>query len=108
MVSGRPHTLPLRHRSVRPALLAALLAAPACGGGGGEPGPEPAPATPQRPPQGQAALEAWLGEGHYRSWACEAQISNPLPDHLMAGDKHAPEIELRAIQFDLLLGRLPE
>jgi hypothetical protein len=32
--------------------------------------------TPQRPPQGQLALEAWLQQGHYRGWTCEPTISN--------------------------------
>jgi hypothetical protein len=34
------------------------------------------PADPQVPPQGQAALEAWLAGGYYKSWTCEAAISN--------------------------------
>jgi len=53
----------------------ALLAA--CGGSAPRPGPIEEPGTLQRPPRGQAALEAWLGEGHYRGWACEAAISAP-------------------------------
>lgn len=28
-------------------------------------------ASPQLPPQGHAALKAWLAEGHYLAWACE-------------------------------------
>jgi hypothetical protein len=54
----------------------ALLAVAACGGGGA-PGPASEPGTPQRPPRGQAALESWLAEGHFRAWACEPQISAP-------------------------------
>jgi hypothetical protein len=54
-----------------------LLAAAACGGGGAA-GPTDSPAaTAQRPPQGRAALEAWLAEGHYRTWSCEDRISVP-------------------------------
>jgi hypothetical protein len=33
--------------------------------------------TPQRPPRGQAALEAWLAEGHYKAWKCESMIFPP-------------------------------
>ena len=33
---------------------------------------DPAPqGDPQLPPQGHAALKAWLGEQHYEGWACE-------------------------------------
>jgi hypothetical protein len=35
------------------------------------------PGTPQEPPRGQASIEAWLAEGHYRSWRCESAIFNP-------------------------------
>jgi hypothetical protein len=31
---------------------------------------------PQLPPQGHAALEAWLAAGAYKSWTCEVGISN--------------------------------
>jgi hypothetical protein len=62
-------------------LLVPVLAA--CNGGAGEmPGPasQPDAATtgsdPQRPPQGHAALEAWLATGQYKSWTCEMGISN--------------------------------
>jgi hypothetical protein len=56
-------------------LLGALLVVASCGGGSA---PELAdPGAPQRPPRGQVALEAWLAEGHYRSWACEDHISAP-------------------------------
>jgi hypothetical protein len=58
------------------ALLLALLAA-SCGGSAPPEPPVGLPASPQLPPQGQPALEAWLAEGHYRSWACEAEISAP-------------------------------
>lgn len=30
--------------------------------------------TPQVPPRGQRALEAWLAEGHYKQWRCEDRI----------------------------------
>jgi hypothetical protein len=33
--------------------------------------------TPQRPPRGQTALEAWLAEGHYKAWKCETSIFAP-------------------------------
>jgi hypothetical protein len=32
--------------------------------------------TLELPPQGRAALEAWLAAGHYKSWTCEMGISN--------------------------------
>ena len=73
-------------------LLLAGFAGGACGKGSPAEPPEPAvdaaardgdgadagPAsTPQRPPRGQEALEAWLAAGYYRSWHCEAGISAP-------------------------------
>ncbi|HXU80317.1 MAG TPA: hypothetical protein VN914_02900 [Polyangia bacterium] len=57
-----------------------LLAA--CNGGAAAPPDAAGPAAdaasldPQLPPQGHAALEAWLAAGLYRSWTCEAAISN--------------------------------
>jgi hypothetical protein len=33
--------------------------------------------TPQRPPRGKAALEAWLATAQYKSWTCEASIFPP-------------------------------
>ena len=33
------------------------------------------PPGPQTPPTGQAALEAWLAQGHHKSWTCETVIS---------------------------------
>lgn len=33
--------------------------------------------SPQVPPTGQVALEAWLAAGHYKTWACETGISPP-------------------------------
>ncbi len=30
---------------------------------------------PQRPPRGQASLEAWLAAGHHRAWRCETVVS---------------------------------
>ena len=35
------------------------------------------PGTPELPPRGAAALEAWLAEGHHLGWKCELQISPP-------------------------------
>jgi hypothetical protein len=34
-------------------------------------------ATPQRPPRGQEAMEAWLATGFFRAWRCEPEISPP-------------------------------
>ena len=33
------------------------------------------PGTPQRPPVGQAALEAWLAQAFHQAWTCEDRIS---------------------------------
>ena len=33
----------------------------------------------QTPPQGHDAIEAWLAEGHYKSWHCEPAPHDPLP-----------------------------
>jgi hypothetical protein len=33
--------------------------------------------TPQQPPRGKTALEAWLASAQYRSWKCEMMISPP-------------------------------
>jgi hypothetical protein len=69
--------------SLRRLHLLVLLAA--CDGGSASPavdagaGPPDAPlptGTPELPPQGQRALEAWLAAGHYQAWACEQGISN--------------------------------
>jgi hypothetical protein len=63
-----------------------LAAAVACGGGEASPSdaaaapdlPAAPPPTPQRPPRGdQAAMEAWLAEGHYLTWHCEDAVSPP-------------------------------
>jgi hypothetical protein len=35
----------------------------------------PAVGTPELPPMGQAAIEAWLQAAHYKSWTCEPGIS---------------------------------
>jgi hypothetical protein len=59
-------------------LLASLLLA--CEGGDtgkdtpANPAPLPNAGTPQLPPMGQAALEAWLAAGHYKTWRCEEGI----------------------------------
>lgn len=34
----------------------------------------------QTPPQGQAAMQAWIAEGHYKTWRCETAISSPRPN----------------------------
>ena len=71
-------------------VLGAVLAL-GCGKDAGAPGPildaaEPVPdsgedeatvATPQRPPRGQEAIEAWLAAGWFRAWHCESDISPP-------------------------------
>jgi hypothetical protein len=59
-----------------------LLLAAACNGSGsasvpdagGADLPDAPPADPQLPPQGQAALEAWLKTGLYKAWTCEVGI----------------------------------
>jgi hypothetical protein len=72
----------------RLACLVICVIAVGCGGADPPPadaGPPPVipdagPPTPQRPPAGdQAALEAWLGEGHYLGWNCETMIFPPRP-----------------------------
>ena len=83
---------PLPHGSTINLALAAVFAAGAsacfgCGSGGPDPGgafdaggsaETPAadadPGSPQRPPQGQAAIETWLAEGSFLGWTCEDQI----------------------------------
>jgi hypothetical protein len=66
---------------VRWRLLCLSVALGACEGGGAptpDAGGGPSdPGTPQRPPQGQAAIEAWLAAGHYLAWRCESAISPP-------------------------------
>jgi hypothetical protein len=52
-----------------------------CNGGAATPAGAPPDAgitagAPERPPQGHAALEAWLAAGHYKAWTCEMGISN--------------------------------
>ena len=58
-----------------------LLALAACNGGNPpaaapDPGPDAAAVAgdPELPPQGQAALEAWLKAGFYKGWTCEDGI----------------------------------
>jgi len=62
-------------------LFAACLCLPALGCGGDEDGGDTANGSssgptegPQTPPQGGSKVEAWLSEGHYRSWACEETL----------------------------------
>jgi hypothetical protein len=60
-------------------LIVVLLAG--CNGAAGTPDGAPpdaviAAGTPELPPQGHGALEAWLADGHYKSWTCEMGISN--------------------------------
>ena len=38
-----------------------------------------APADDQTPPQGREAVEAWLAEGHYKSWHCQDMVQDPIP-----------------------------
>ena len=47
------------------------------GGSGGAGGSSPVLGTSELPPQGQMAIEAWLAQGHYRTWRCEDGISSP-------------------------------
>jgi len=70
-----------RHRALA---LIAITALSACAGGDPSPASPDAtppvadadPGTPQRPPRGQAALEAWLAEGFYGAWRCEDRVSS--------------------------------
>jgi hypothetical protein len=60
-------------------LIVVLLAG--CNGAAATPDGAPpdavtAAGTPELPPQGHTALEAWLGAGHYKSWTCEMGISD--------------------------------
>jgi hypothetical protein len=72
------------HRPARIALSIAALMASGCDGSS-EPdrprGPSPdaatAAGTDEVPPQGQAAIEAWLRAEHYLGWACESDVSPP-------------------------------
>jgi hypothetical protein len=66
-------------------LAAAALLMWGCGGGS-DPPPAPPPVdaaadadpgTPQRPPVGQAALEAWLAQAFHQAWTCEDRIFPP-------------------------------
>lgn len=36
------------------------------------------PGDSQIPPQGYEAIEAWLAEGHYKSWKCQAGVVDPI------------------------------
>jgi hypothetical protein len=62
-------------------VLIAAMAAAGCGddsgdGGGGGDGPV---GDPQTPPAGPAAaVQTWLGEGHYKQWACEGAVHDPI------------------------------
>jgi hypothetical protein len=64
-------------------LFFALCLVAGCNGGAGD-APDaaapdaaaPATGSAQLPPQGHAALEAWLATGQYKSWICETAISN--------------------------------
>lgn len=42
--------------------------------GGGDPAPEPGVGDAQTPPTGRTAVEAWIVEGHYLTWACEPDV----------------------------------
>jgi hypothetical protein len=74
--------------------LAPILLVAACTSSGGDPStaPDASPSsdagsddgdpsigTPQLPPQGQAALKAWLAEGHYLAWSCESAAHAARP-----------------------------
>jgi hypothetical protein len=57
----------------------------ACSGNGDEPNRREnkiQPGNDQTPPQGAAAVEAWLTQGSYKAWQCESDIHesrNPSP-----------------------------
>jgi hypothetical protein len=83
-----PNAGPPRWHRIALALLAGVPSLGACGGqdAGARDAGQPDVAvdmgaisvgTPQLPPRGRAALEAWLAEGWYRAWQCEAAISPP-------------------------------
>jgi hypothetical protein len=65
-------------------LLGSLLAASGCGdsssatdgsgGGGGASSSSGAGGDAQTPPMGRANVEAWLAQGDYEGWSCEAAI----------------------------------
>jgi hypothetical protein len=71
------------------ARLLGVLAAAALAACASDTGPEPDPTAPdaaspmpgnaELPPQGHAALSAWLSEGHYKAWACEAAAHPARP-----------------------------
>jgi hypothetical protein len=65
-----------RHLGGLAAIAFASLAACQSSGGTADT-PDAEVATPQRPPRGQAALEGWLAERHYKAWRCEASIFPP-------------------------------
>lgn len=54
----------------------------------------------QTPPQGFEAIEAWLAEGHYKSWNCEAAVHGPIPI--------SPHGMNRICSNDLLSGHPPD
>jgi predicted small lipoprotein YifL len=55
----------------------ALVSLTACQAGSPAEAPDADVGTSQRPPRGQADLEAWLAQGFYKSWTCEATIFPP-------------------------------
>ena len=84
-VANRPLVLISSEVRLRRLLAVAALLAGGCGGGS-DPPPAPPPldaaadadpGTPQRPPVGQAAVEAWLAQAFYRAWTCEDRSSRP-------------------------------
>ncbi len=52
----------------------ALFFVAACSAADPAAGPAPATGTAQTPPPGGAAIEAWLADGAYKTWRCEAAI----------------------------------
>jgi hypothetical protein len=54
----------------------------------------------QTPPQGFEAVEAWLAEGHYKNWTCEAAVHGPI--------MISPHGMNRICSNDLLSGHPPD
>ena len=50
------------------------------GGGGATDGSSPGTGPTQTPPQGTAAMDAWISAGHYKTWRCEATASSARPN----------------------------
>src|SRR3569832_2247891 len=54
--------------------LTMTFALAACGSSGGGSGGSASTGDAQTPPQGAAAVQAWLAAGDYKSWSCETAV----------------------------------